>query len=798
MIKKITIICGGPSAERGISLNSARSLFDNLDKNRYQATLIYFNPKLEAYKISETQIYSNTPLDFDYKLKNEKNALSKEELASELQSADLVFPAIHGTFGEDGQLQTLLEDLNVKYVGSQPAALNATSNKHLCQQILKKNEFFTIPEWILTKDEPFPELPEGKYVIKPLHGGSSLGVEYFQFPIKDLDDLNNKLKNVHSYEDQALIEPFFEGTEFTLIILQNETGEPVALLPTEIEFNKNSDKFFNYRKKYLASAETRYHTPARFNPDQTEKIKAEAERLFTVLGMRDFARIDGWLKKDGTIWFSDVNGISGMEQNSFLFQQAALFGISHKQLLDYIINKKIEKSSSSNNEKEEIPVIFGGNTAERQVSVMSGTNVWMKLKSSYKYKPIPLFLTPDKKIFQIPQFLCLHHTVEEINEKIKLFGQNDFINKIHKEGIKILNRLNINPNDVEEKIFIPQETTLEEIAEKYNFLFLGLHGGDGENGIIQAKLDKLKLPYNGPGAVASALCMDKFASGEVITAANIHGIKTANKKIITINQNSTETWQQLINDGFTTPLILKPRSDGCSAGVIRIDNEDHFTKVLEYFSNNHTHIPEKAIHNNHGQIDLPSENATEIMVEEFIETDQVSLKDLEIDWKPKNGVIEVTVGVIGEKGNMKAMNPSQTIASQTILSLEEKFMGGTGINLTPPPFKYVNPGAVGEVKKHIENVANILGIEGYSRIDTFMDINTGEVTIIEANTLPGLTPSTVLYHQGLAEPNKMIPRELLEKLIEIGKNRFKEKITDDRKVGIIKKTPQIESFEKKA
>jgi D-alanine-D-alanine ligase-like ATP-grasp enzyme len=67
MKKKIAIICGGPSAERGISLNSARSVYDNLDKDKYEVSLIYFNTKLDAFSISETQIYSNTPMDFDFK-----------------------------------------------------------------------------------------------------------------------------------------------------------------------------------------------------------------------------------------------------------------------------------------------------------------------------------------------------------------------------------------------------------------------------------------------------------------------------------------------------------------------------------------------------------------------------------------------------------------------------------------------------------------------------------------------------------------------------------------------------------
>ena len=100
--------------------------------------------------------------------------------------------------------------------------------------------------------------------------------------------------------------------------------------------------------------------------------------------MKDFARMDGWILDDGTIWFNDINAISGMEQNSFVFQSAAVLGLNHKQFLEYLIEKKITKLSSEDKGREVIPILFGGNTAERQVSVMSGTNIWIKLKTSEK------------------------------------------------------------------------------------------------------------------------------------------------------------------------------------------------------------------------------------------------------------------------------------------------------------------------------------------------------------------------------------------------------------------------------
>ncbi len=767
--KKIAIICGGPSAERGISLNSARSLYDNLDKEKYEISILYFNPRLEVFPITSAQIYSNTPLDFDYKLKNSKLRLNRKGLVSFFKKIDLALPAIHGTFGEDGALQKLLGKCGVKYAGSDPEACRCTSDKAICQNVLGGSGFYTVPNWIYRKGEPVPDLPRGEYVIKPLHGGSSIGVHYFSTAA----ELAEKVKHVFIHESEAIIEPLCVGREFTVIVLQNKNGEPVALFPTEIEFS--TDRFFDYRKKYLASTDTRYHTPARFPANIVDTIRKESERAFTCLGMKDFARIDGWILEGNKIWFSDINAISGMEQNSFLFQQAALLGLSHGQLLDFIINKSITRQSKQLRSRESIPVIFGGATAERQISVISGTNVWIKLRNSRKYKPVPLIQTRKNEIYEIPQFLCLHHTVEEIEEKISLLLKKDYLSSLKKAAQPMLRKLQINESDVDEPVFMPRKLLFGDIARKYKFLFLGLHGGEGENGTLQKKLDKLKLPYNGPGAACSKICMDKYATGKQVTDANIKGVRTARKIILNLSASPDVLWQKISSSGISLPLIIKPRGDGCSAGVVRIGDYSHFSKALAFFNSDHKFIPEKAIHDNHGKIELPHEKIKELLVEEFIPTDKINLDNLKIEWKKVNNMIEVTIGVIGPKNDLKVLYPSQTIASQEILSLEEKFMGGTGINLTPPPAKYVKPEIIRTVQKNLKKIAQHLDIEGYSRIDTFMNIKTGELIIIEVNTLPGLTPSTVIYHQALAEKHAMQPIRFIEKIIEIGKQRFSKK-----------------------
>ena len=130
----------------------------------------------------------------------------------------------------------------------------------------------------------------------------------------------------------------------------------------------------------------------------------------------------------------------------------------------------------------------------------------------------------------------------------------------------------------------------------------------------------------------------------------------------------------------------------------------------------------------------------------------------------------MTVGVIGPKESMRALNPSITVVKQGILSLEEKFMGGTGINLTPPPgppLGKVRPGAVEAAKARVVRTANALGLAGYARIDAFMHRETGEIIVIEANTLPGLTPSTVFFQQCLAEDPPITPRGILEEIIDL-------------------------------
>ncbi len=358
---KIALLCGGPSLERGISLNSARSVCDHLDSEDIEVMPVYFDHQKKAYQISRGQLYSNTPSDFDFKLHQNAKPLSNGGFNRFLKSVDLAFPVMHGSFGEDGQIQKICEKAGCPYIGSPAVACKEAFDKYEANQMIIQNGFYAKPSTVLKShlkdhkkilDKFFKDHDLKRAVIKPATGGSSIGV-YSVSTVKEALEKTQELfkKRV---DTRVVVEPFCEGVEFTVIILENKFGMPVAILPTEIELSYKDHQIFDYRKKYLSSRQVTYHCPPRFSDEVIEKIQIQAEQLFKLFGMRDFARFDGWLFPDGKVWFSDFNPISGMEQNSFLFMQSSRIGMSHRDLLRYIVKNacrhhNIQFPQSANN-----------------------------------------------------------------------------------------------------------------------------------------------------------------------------------------------------------------------------------------------------------------------------------------------------------------------------------------------------------------------------------------------------------------------------------------------------------------
>lgn len=784
---KVALLCGGPSLERGISLNSARSVLDHLGGD-VEIIPIYFDYKKNAHEISKSQLYSNTPSDFDFKLEVAGKPLNKKALVKRLKEMDICVPTIHGPFGEDGELQTFLEKHHIPFVGTGSDACKLAFDKYVANQFITQHNFFAYPSEVLKiyhKDHKkiidnfFKKHKIKRAIIKPATGGSSIGV----FSVSTATEALAKAKLLFSkrMDTRVVIEPFALGVEFTVIILQNRFGLPVAILPTEIETDYTEHQIFDYRKKYLPTRQVTYHCPPRFSNETIEQIQIQAEQLFTLFGMRDFARFDGWVLPNGKIWFSDFNPISGMEQNSFLFQQAARIGLSHRAVLLGVLRhalarygKTIEVSPLDALARKPVNVIFGGNTSERQVSLMSGTNVWLKLRTSKIYRPSPYLLDMDgKHVWRLPYQLALNHTVEEIVYNCEHYAEN--AKRLDELEAKVRLRLGLEAAVDATEFFAPEKMSLQHfITENKNkFVFIGLHGGIGENGSLQHQLSQFNIPFNGPLEVACRLCMDKRATSEFIEDQKISGVvaipgvSVASSYLLTLSKAKlARFWQDLQQQLNARSLVIKPRADGCSSGVVHLFNADDLFKYCEALKKNIAFVPAGTFKHQTSAIEMPLQMPENLIFEKFIATDKLRITGDKLKYKKVSGWVEMTIGVVQIKNELHALNPSITIAEGEVLSLEEKFQGGTGINITPPPTNLLSNKLLLRVKETITQVAAAIGIQGYCRIDIFVELQTGNVMVIEVNSLPGLTPSTVLYHQALVEQPPMYPQAFLELLVK--------------------------------
>lgn len=868
-VLRVGVVCGGPSAERGISLNSARSVLDHIQGDDLHVSCYYIDCDLNAFAISSAQVYSNTPADFDFKLESLAQSFrSLSEFAEHLAaSVDIVFPVIHGRFGEDGGIQELLEEYNIPFVGTGSNECRQAFDKYDASLELSKQGFITVPSFLVQGSERNEsELSQwfasnqldpysGKVVVKPARAGSSIGVKVAYGVIDSLSKANEIISE--GIDDKVVVEIFLEGgSEFTAIVLDVGSGLdslPVVLLPTEVELQvhgsvdlREKDAIFNYRRKYLPTQQVAYHTPPRFPIDVIESIREGASLLFQRLGLRDFARIDGWFMphmlssseskfgrtESGSILFTDINLISGMEQTSFLFQQASKVGFSHSNILRSIVyhaslrfphlaafgsesghlsrGSKSSQISRAFSNSEIIPkvfVIFGGDTSERQVSLMSGTNVWLNLQSFDDLEVTPCLLAPtneysDKKetdvssrtVWSLPYSLVLRHTTEEVIaacieaiEPDRAALTSHLRNRVINDLMKGLKKHSwFTGFDIADEP--PRRYSLVQwiklAKEVQATVFIAVHGGIGEDGTLQSLLQAEGVPYTGPGVNPSKTCMDKVATSLALNHLANLGVLTIKKDVRRkedlLNMSIPDIWHDLTSKLQCETICVKPARDGCSTGVARLCCSDDLSVYVKALEDSLLRIPANSLSKAHGMIEMPNPPPELLIFEPFIETDEIIVSSKfsnesghRLLWKGRSRWVEVTVGVIGKHGSMHSLSPSVTVKETgDILSLEEKFQGGTGINLTPPPLSIISKEALERCKQRIELIANTLQLEGFSRIDAFINVDSGEVLIIEVNTVPGMTPSTVLIHQALTEQPPMYPHQFFRMLLDLASHRI--------------------------
>jgi len=488
--------------------------------------------------------------------------------------------------------------------------------------------------------------------------------------------------------------------------------------------------------------------------------------MYSLFGFEVYARIDGFLTKDGDVLLNDPNTTSGMMPSSFFFHQAAELGLAPNELLTYIIDaslqerqkttysaaiatklqaelkEKLELQAQEVEDKTRVAVIFGGYSSERHISVESGRNVLEKLSSSKKYAPFPVFLTGSNEgysLWQVPINLVLKDNADDIAAALHQYAKHPFVAQTQHEAAILLSMF------ARTKVLQPRQISFDELKSMADVSFIALHGRPGEDGSLQAQFEAIGLPYNGSSVESSQLTINKFDTIEKLAA---NGMAVAGHFLVTkdqFEQNLEDTFSAIINQ-FGLPLIAKPVDDGCSSAVKKIN-----TRIeLEAYA--------KAIFRNTNAVDA---NCIDVLSlrkgEEFPAKEAFLIEEL-ISAKGATQFMEVTVGLytrLNQNGELEyvVLEPSEAVVNADVLSLEEKFLAGEGQNITPARFG-TTPAEFNSinfnVKQQIEKAAMLLKIEGYARIDAFVrvySLEKVEVLVIEANSLPGMTPATCIFQQ---------------------------------------------------
>jgi len=890
---KIGVFFGGRSREREVSFAGGRTVYDNLDKSIFEPVPIFVDSFGQFIILDWQFIYKGTIRDFypptpflenfstEFQVYADSLELSnneKEKVANSVGKIifphefstlfDFAFLALHGSYGEDGFLQGLLEWYDIPYSGSGLIGSSIGINKKIQKQLFPANNslFSMAPSvsikrntWFDTsfdKQDYFINLQKKvglPFVIKSANQGSSIGVSILKnnsfeeflkcvnqsffvlelkknqwekidnkkqfireicetksslgLPLIIQDKLYYKPEHVLEYllqyfavndkitisalekETDVLFEPFVEGREFSCIVLKTEKGDPIALPPTEIIKNT---QFYDYTSKYLPGL-SRKVTPMQVDSSILDKIRRSCELLVHHFDFKVYARIDGFVTKDGEVLLNDPNTTSGMMPSSFFFHQAAEIGLNPSEFLTLIIQNSIHERINSRGvsynmeqlfkilkdrrndskeiqqSKERIAVILGGNSFERHISVESGRNVFEKLVSSGKYEVDALFLDYTNEIirlFKLPISILLKDNADDIREKV-------FNPEIQAELVKIRNEFKHLTEEFAKKSvnFDVQEIPLNSLANFYDGAFIALHGRPGEDGTIQNELDKLGLFYNGSDTYSSSITIDKF---ETIQRLNQAGFKVTKQLLIEKHSwlENKDSISKEIEKQLCYPLIAKPHDDGCSSAVVKIKN----FKDLEIYASIMFRDNDEGIGKLKEQVGLKSQD--EFPKKNFLLLEKLISKENAIHF------LEITGGMLtkyDENGEVvyEVFEPSEALAEGEILSLEEKFLAGQGQNITPArysidPIKQLQ--IADKVKKHLLAVAKELKVEGYCRIDAFVRIFENlevEVVVIEVNSLPGMTPATCIYHQAAIQDLK--PFNFIDAILSFGKQRLKNK-----------------------
>lgn len=327
----VAIICGGRSSEHEISCVSASGVVAAIDRSKYNPSLI---------GITKSGKWVSLPTDTKFEIKDGQLPEVPENapaIAIDQIKADVVFPILHGPFGEDGTIQGLFEMLDIPYVGNGVLASAVAMDKHFAKQIFIAHGISVAPGVVLRKGEEIKDHGIGyPLFVKPARGGSSRGTH----KVKSADQLVAAVNDAFKYDSKVMLEKAIVGREVECAVLEKD-GKVQCSVPGEIQIDSKFE-FYDFEAKYLDNATT---VVAPANVKRASDLQEAAIEAFIALGCSGLARVDFFYTDDDAIIINELNTMPGFTPKSVFPKLWGVSGLGYTEIISALIETALNKSN---------------------------------------------------------------------------------------------------------------------------------------------------------------------------------------------------------------------------------------------------------------------------------------------------------------------------------------------------------------------------------------------------------------------------------------------------------------------
>ena len=328
----LAILFGGQSAEHEVSIRSAKNIFEALDKEKYDPVLIGIDKNGDWHRSRDFSFSGNRVVLVKNEIVDSSDPKKREKI-------DVVFPVLHGPFGEDGTVQGLLRLAGVLFVGAGVLGSAVGMDKDVMKRLLRDAGLPIGKFLVFRKSEKLDfdgivkELGLPLF-IKPANLGSSVGIS----KARNEEEFLAGAEEAFKHDRKIIIEEFVKGREIEVAVLGND--DPIASIPGEIVVH---DDFYAYETKYLDENGATLEIPAKLSDDQIKKAQELAVKTFKILECEGLGRVDFFLKENGEFFVNEINTLPGFTSSSMYPKLWENSGIKYNELIDRLIQLALEK-----------------------------------------------------------------------------------------------------------------------------------------------------------------------------------------------------------------------------------------------------------------------------------------------------------------------------------------------------------------------------------------------------------------------------------------------------------------------